>query len=83
LPVRIRLKRFGSKNRAQWRVVVADGRSPRDGRFIEQVGSYNPLTDPADVRLKLDRIDDWISKGALPTDTVKSLVKRAKKTQKA
>jgi small subunit ribosomal protein S16 len=69
----------GTKNRAQWRVVVADARSPRDGRFIEQVGHYDPLQDPARIVLKLDRIENWISKGARPTDTVKSLVKQAKK----
>jgi small subunit ribosomal protein S16 len=76
--VRIRLKRFGAKNRAQWRVVVADAKSPRDGRFIEQVGAYNPLEDPAVVDLKIERIENWISKGARPTDTVKSLIKQAK-----
>ena len=78
LSVRIRLKRVGTKNRAQWRVVVADHRSPRDGRFIEEVGHYNPLRDPAEITLKLERIENWISKGARPTDTVKSLVKKAK-----
>ncbi len=81
MAVRIRLKRFGAKGRAQWRVVVTDSRFPRDGRFIEQVGYYNPLEDPAATELKLARIEDWISKGAKPTDTVKSLIKKVKRAK--
>jgi len=64
----------------QWRVVVADARSPRDGRFIEQVGSYDPIKNPPVIQLKLDRIENWISKGAQPTETVRSLIKKAKRT---
>ena len=78
MAVRIRLKRVGTRKRLQWRVVVADVRSPRDGRFIEQVGHYDPLTNPAVINLKIDRIEDWISKGAQPTETVRSLIKKAK-----
>lgn len=79
MAVHIRLKRFGAKNRAYWRVVIADAKMPRDGRFIEQVGSYNPHVSPAHVQLKVDRIEHWISKGAKPSDTVRSLLKKQKK----
>ena len=73
--VRIRLTRVGSKKNPIWRVVVADKRSPRDGRVIENVGTYNPQTDPSTITLKQDRIEHWIEKGALPTDSVLNLMK--------
>ncbi len=73
--VRIRLTRVGSKKNPIWRIVVADKRSPRDGRVIENVGTYNPQTDPSTVTLKQDRVEHWIAKGARPTDTVLKLMK--------
>jgi len=75
LATRIRLARVGSKKNPIYRVVVADGRSPRDGRFIEIVGRYNPQTDPSTIDLDQAKIDDWISKGAQPSNTVKRLIK--------
>lgn len=79
MAVRIRLKRFGSKNRDQWRVVVTDSRMPRDGRFIEEVGYYDPVPADEKIVLKEDRLNHWIAQGAQPSDTVKSLIKRAAK----
>ncbi len=76
MAVRIRLKRFGTKNKPFWRVVASDGRSPRDGRFIEQLGVYDPKKTPAHVELKAERVKYWISKGAQPSETVKSLMKK-------
>ena len=76
MAVKIRLARHGTKKRPFYRIVVADSESPRDGRFLENVGTYNPLTDPADVSLKQERIKYWIEQGAIPTDTVKSLLKK-------
>ncbi|MBJ7353613.1 MAG: 30S ribosomal protein S16 [Thermoleophilaceae bacterium] len=73
--VRIRLTRVGSKKNPIWRIVVADKRSPRDGRVIENVGTYNPQTDPSTVTLKQDRVEHWIEKGAKPTPTVLKLMK--------
>jgi small subunit ribosomal protein S16 len=73
--VRIRLTRVGSKKNPIWRVVVADKRSPRDGRVIENVGTYNPQTDPSTVTLKAERLEHWIAKGAQPTDQVLKLMK--------
>jgi small subunit ribosomal protein S16 len=72
---KIRLARVGSRKNPIYRVVVADARSPRDGRFIEIVGQYNPQTDPSTINLDEDRIRDWISKGAQPTDSVQRLLK--------
>lgn len=74
--VSIRLARHGAKKKPFYRIVVADSKSPRDGRFLENVGTYDPLFDPARVSLKSDRIKYWIAKGATPSDTVKSLLKR-------
>jgi small subunit ribosomal protein S16 len=74
MATRIRLARVGSKKNPIYRVVVADGRSPRDGRFIEIVGRYNPQTDPSTIDLDTDKIQDWISKGAQPSDRVKRLM---------
>ena len=79
----IRLKRAGTKSRKQWRVVVADSRMPRDGRLIEELGSYNPLVNPPAVRLRMDRYAEWVQKGAKPSPTVRSLVKREKKSGRA
>ncbi len=76
MAVKIRLTRFGSKKKPFYRIVVADERSPRDGRFIEKVGSYDPLQDPAKVILDKEKILTWYQKGARPTKTVESLLKR-------
>ena len=74
--VRIRLARHGAKKKPFYRIVVADSESPRDGRFLEKVGTYDPLKDPAEVLLNPDRIKYWMEKGAIPSDTVKSLLKK-------
>ena len=76
MAVKIRLRRMGAKKAPFYRIVVADSRFPRDGRFIEEIGYYNPLTDPAEVKVDADKAKDWISKGAQPTDTVKALLKK-------
>ena len=75
MATRIRLARVGSKKNPIYRVVVADARSPRDGRFIEIVGRYNPQTDPSTIELNEEKVRDWISKGAQPSDSVKRLLK--------
>ena len=75
MATKIRLGRVGSKKNPIYRVVVADARSPRDGRFIEIVGQYNPQTDPSTINLDEEKIRDWISKGAQPTDSVRRLLK--------
>ena len=75
MAAKIRLARVGSKKNPIYRVVVADSRSPRDGRFIEIVGRYNPQTDPSTIVLDEAKIRDWVSKGAQPTDPVKRLMK--------
>jgi small subunit ribosomal protein S16 len=75
LAVRIRLTRVGTRNDPVWRVVAADKRSPRDGRFIEVLGHYNPQTDPSTIVLKEDRIRSWLERGAEPSGTVKQLLK--------
>jgi small subunit ribosomal protein S16 len=74
--VRIRLKRMGAKKRPFYRVVVADARAPRDGRFIETLGTYNPLLNPAEVKLNAERVRLWLARGAQPSDTVKHLLAR-------
>ena len=76
MSVKIRLARHGSKKHPFYRVVVADNESPRDGKFLEIVGTYNPLTDPAEVSFKGDRVKYWMEQGAIPTNTVKSLLKK-------
>jgi small subunit ribosomal protein S16 len=73
MAVKIRLKRMGAKKRPFYRVVVADSRSPRDGRFIEEIGTYNPVAQPADVKIDEVKALDWLSKGAQPSDTVRNL----------
>ncbi len=75
MAVKIRLRRMGAKKAPFYRVVVADSRYPRDGRFIEQVGTYNPLTEPATVEMDAEKVKAWIKNGAQPTDTVKRLLK--------
>ena len=76
MAVKIRLRRMGAKKAPFYRVVVADSRYPRNGRFIEEVGTYNPLTDPATVNIDAEAVKKWISNGAQPTDTVKALLKK-------
>ncbi len=75
--VKIRLRRVGAKKAPFYRVVVADSRYPRNGRFIEEIGTYNPLVEPSEIKIDGDRAKDWMSKGAQPTDTVKVLLKKA------
>ena len=75
--VKIRLRRMGAKKAPYYRVVVADSRDPRDGKFIEEIGTYNPLTDPATIQIYMERAKYWISNGAQPTDTVRGLLKKA------
>ena len=74
--VKIRLKRIGAKKSPFYRVVVADSRYPRDGKFIEEIGYYNPLTEPAEVKIDAEKATAWIAKGAQPTETVRSLLKK-------
>jgi len=74
--VKIRLRRIGAKKAPFYRVVVADSRNARDGRSIEEVGTYNPLTEPSTIELDMDRVNYWIKCGAQPTDTVKTLIKK-------
>ena len=76
MSVKIRLKRMGSKKAPFYRIVVADSRSPRDGRFIETVGTYNPLKNPAEVKLEEENILDWLQKGAQPSDTVRNILSK-------
>lgn len=83
MSVKIRLARHGAKKRPFYRIVVADSESPRDGRFLENVGTYNPLKDPAEVTLKSERIEYWLGQGAIPTDTVKGLLKKEAATAQA
>ncbi len=75
--VKIRLKRIGAKKAPFYRVVVADGRYARDGRFIEEIGYYNPMTNPAEVKIDAEKATVWIGKGAQPTDTVRALLKKS------
>ena len=75
--VKIRLRRMGAKKRPFYRIVVADSRFPRDGRFIEEIGTYDPLAEPAAVTVNADRAKEWMKNGAQPTDTVKKLLKNA------
>ena len=76
MAVKIRLKRMGAKKAPFYRIIVADSRSPRDGRFIENLGTYNPLTDPATISVKEEETLDWLSKGAQPTDTVRNILSK-------
>ena len=74
MPARIRLQRHGKKNQPFYHIVVADGRAPRDGRFIEKLGTYNPLTNPATIDLNFDRAVEWVKNGAQPSDTVRRIL---------
>ena len=76
MAVRIRLKRMGAKKRPFYRIIVADARAPRDGRFIETLGTYNPLKEPSAVRLHEDRVRHWLACGAQPSDPVRDILKR-------
>ena len=80
MAVRVRLTRVGSKKNPIWRVVVADGRSPRDGRFIETIGHYNPQTEPSTILIDDDRMQHWLARGAQPSGTVKQLMKARRKS---
>ena len=77
MAVKIRLKRMGAKKKPFYRVVIADSRSPRDGRFIKEIGTYNPLTDPGEIKIDVEEAKKWLANGAQPTDTVRALLKRA------
>ena len=79
MSVRVRLTRVGSKKNPIWRVVVSDQRSPRDGRFIETIGHYNPQTDPSTIVIDEERFQHWVARGAQPTNTVKKLVRAQSK----
>ena len=81
MAVKIRLRRIGAKKAPFYRVVVADSRFPRDGRFVEEIGYYNPLTEPAEIKIDADKAQEWLKNGAQPTDTVKSLLKKAGVTE--
>ena len=76
MAVKIRLRRMGAKKNPFYRIVVADSRYPRDGRFIEEIGTYDPMTEPATLKVDADKAKNWISNGAQPTDTVKVLFKK-------
>ncbi len=78
MSAKIRLRRMGRKKRPHYRIVVADSRAPRDGRFVENLGYYNPLPDPALLRVDLERIDYWLGEGAVPSRTVGNLVAKAR-----
>lgn len=77
MAVKIRLRRMGQKKAPFYRVVVADSRSPRDGRFIEEIGYYNPMTNPAEIKIDAEKAKAWLTNGAQPTETVKSLLKKS------
>lgn len=76
--VKIRLQRQGAKKAPFYHIVVADSRSPRDGRIVEQIGTYDPMTNPATINLDKQKVEYWIKNGAKPTDTVKALIEKAK-----
>ena len=77
MAVKMRLRRIGAKKAPFYRVIVADSRSPRDGRFIEEIGYYNPLTNPVEIKIDAEKAKKWISNGAQPTETVKALLKKS------
>ena len=77
MAVKIRLRRMGAKKNPFYRILVADSRYPRDGRFIEEIGTYDPLKTPADVKIDADKAKQWIANGAQPTDTVKDILKKS------
>ena len=77
MAVKMRLRRMGAKKAPFYRVIVADERSPRDGKFIDEIGYYNPLTNPADIKINAKKAEKWLQNGAQPTETVKSLLKKS------
>ena len=77
MAVKIRLKRLGAKKTPFYRVIVADERSPRDGKFIEEIGYYNPLTDPVEIKIDAEKAEKWLNNGAQPTDTVRAILKKS------
>lgn len=76
MPVKMRLRRMGAKHQPSYRIIIADSRAPRDGRYIDQVGFYDPLTNPATIRVDQDKAIEWLKKGAQPTETVAILLKK-------
>ena len=76
MAVKLRLKRMGAKQRPFYRIVAADSRSPRDGRFLETVGTYNPITNPAEVKIDEEKAMHWLNNGAIPTETVRNLLSK-------
>ena len=81
MAVKIRLRRMGAHNKPFYRIVVADSRSPRDGRCIEEIGYFNPMTNPEEIKLDLEKAEKWISNGAQPTERVKSIIKSLKESK--
>ncbi len=77
MAVKIRLRRMGAKKAPFYRIVVADSRYPRDGRFIDEVGYYDPMTEPATIKLDADKVEKWLANGAQPTETVKSIINKS------
>jgi len=77
MAVKIRLRRMGAKKAPFYRIIVADSRSPRDGRFIEEVGYYNPMTNPAEIKVDAEKAQKWLENGAQPTETVKSILTKS------
>ena len=77
MAVKMRLRRMGAKKAPFYRVIVADERSPRDGKFIDEIGYYNPLTNPADIKINAEKAEKWLQNGAQPTETVKSLLRNS------
>lgn len=75
--VKIRLRRIGAKKAPFYRIIVADSRSPRDGKFIEEIGYYNPLVEPSEIKVDAEKAKQWLSNGAQPSDTVRNLLKKA------
>ena len=77
MAVKMRLRRMGAKKAPFYRVIVADERSPRDGKFIDEIGYYNPLRDPAEIKIDAEKAEKWLNNGAQPTETVKSILKKS------
>ena len=81
MAVKIRLRRMGAKKTPFYRIVVADSRSPRDGKCIEEIGFFNPMVEPAEIKLDMEKVEKWIANGAQPTDRVKSIIKEFKEAK--
>ena len=77
MAVKLRMKRMGSKRNPFYRIVAADARAPRDGRIIEKIGTYNPMRDPAEIKINVEKAEQWLKNGAQPTDTVKVILKKS------